>query len=285
MKNKSESAALLEDLKWRGLIHQTTDDARLGPWLAERSRTVYAGFDPTADSLHVGSLHAADDAAAVSAGRASADRGGRRRDRHDRRSQRQERGAQPAVARSSSRATSPAWQRRCGGSSTSTPAPHAALLVNNYDWTAPFSYLEFLRDVGKNFPVNVMLAKDSVKSRLGRGDDDAGISYTEFSYMLLQAYDFVHLHEQSRLRAAGRRQRPVGQHHRRHRPGPADARRAAVRPHLPAAHQERRHEDGQDRERRRLAVGRADEPLRVLSVLDQRRRRRRGQVPAVADRA
>ena len=75
--------------------------------------------------------------------------------------------------------------------------PHAAMLVNNYDWTGPFSYLEFLRNVGKNFPVNVMLAKDSVKSRLGRDDCDAsaGMSYTEFSYMLLQAYDFVHLYD------------------------------------------------------------------------------------------
>jgi tyrosyl-tRNA synthetase len=75
---------------------------------------------------------------------------------------------------------------------------NAATLVNNHDWIGPFSFLEFLRDVGKNFPVNVMLAKDSVKSRLGREDsgaDAAGLSYTEFSYMLLQAYDFVHLHE------------------------------------------------------------------------------------------
>jgi tyrosyl-tRNA synthetase len=69
-----------------------------------------------------------------------------------------------------------------------------AILVNNYDWVSRFSYLDFLRDVGKNFPVNVMLAKDSVRSRLER--DDGGLSYTEFSYMLLQAYDFVHLHDQ-----------------------------------------------------------------------------------------
>jgi tyrosyl-tRNA synthetase len=74
----------------------------------------------------------------------------------------------------------------------------SALLVNNYDWTGQWTYLEFLRDVGKNFPVNVMLAKDSVKSRLSRGDvadPQTGMSYTEFSYMLLQAYDFVHLYE------------------------------------------------------------------------------------------
>lgn len=68
-----------------------------------------------------------------------------------------------------------------------------AVLVNNFDWMSGFSYLEFLRDVGKNFPVNVMLSKDSVRSRLER--DDTGLSYTEFSYMLLQAYDFVHLHD------------------------------------------------------------------------------------------
>lgn len=71
---------------------------------------------------------------------------------------------------------------------------NSALLVNNHDWMGPKGYLEFLRDVGKHFPVNVMLAKDSVKSRLQR--DDAGLSYTEFSYMLLQAYDFAHLHKE-----------------------------------------------------------------------------------------
>jgi tyrosyl-tRNA synthetase len=68
------------------------------------------------------------------------------------------------------------------------------VLVNNYDWMSRFSFLEFLRDVGKNCPVNVMLGKDSVRSRLER--TDSGLSYTEFSYMLLQAYDFVHLHDQ-----------------------------------------------------------------------------------------
>ena len=71
--------------------------------------------------------------------------------------------------------------------------PHPAILVNNYDWMNQFGFLDFLRDIGKNFPVNVMLAKDSVKSRLER--TDSGLSYTEFSYMLLQAYDFVYLNE------------------------------------------------------------------------------------------
>jgi tyrosyl-tRNA synthetase len=71
--------------------------------------------------------------------------------------------------------------------------PNSAVLVNNFDWMGQFSYLDFLRDVGKHFPVNVMLTKDSVRSRLER--TDAGLSYTEFSYMLLQAYDFVYLNE------------------------------------------------------------------------------------------
>ncbi len=70
----------------------------------------------------------------------------------------------------------------------------SAILVNNFDWMQPFSFLDFLRDVGKHFPVNVMMSKDSVKARLERSD--SGLSYTEFSYMLLQAYDFVHLYDQ-----------------------------------------------------------------------------------------
>jgi tyrosyl-tRNA synthetase len=70
----------------------------------------------------------------------------------------------------------------------------SAIVVNNFDWMSRFGYLDFLRDVGKHFPVNVMLAKESVKARLER--TDSGLSYTEFSYMLLQAYDFVHLAEQ-----------------------------------------------------------------------------------------
>ena len=154
---------------------------------------------------------------------------------------------------------------------------NAAVLVNNFDWIGPFSYLEFLRDVGKNFPVNVMLAKDSVKSRLGRDDasDQAGMSYTEFSYMLLQAYDFVHLYDEygCELQVGGsdqwgnitagidlaRRMRSVQLYGLT----------------CPLLTKSRRHEDGQDRDGRGLALGRADQPVPVLPVLDQRRRRRR----------
>ena len=136
---------------------------------------------------------------------------------------------------------------------------NSALLVNNYDWMGRFGYLEFLRDIGKHFPVNVMLAKDSVKARLER--TDAGLSYTEFSYMLLAGLRFRLPERTLWLRTAGRRQRPMGQHHGRHRPGPADPRRAAPGHHLPAVDEVRRHEDGQDRVRVALALGRQDQPL------------------------
>ena len=89
-----------------------------------------------------------------------------------------------------------------------------ARLVDNADWTAPVSYLDFLRDIGKHFSVNQMVAKESVRARME--DREAGISYTEFSYMLLQAFDFYRPLPRLQLRTANRRQRPVGQHHRRH---------------------------------------------------------------------
>ncbi len=183
---------LLDDLRWRGLVHQTTDDAGLAAWLETKSRAVYAGFDPTADSLHVGSLlpvlllrrfqQAGHKPIAVVGGATGmiGDPSGKSQERN--------------------LLSAEAIERNLAGLREQMQrfldfdaGPHAAMLVNNYEWTGPFSYLEFLRDVGKNFPVNVMLAKDSVKSRLER--DDAGLSYTEFSYMLLQAYDFVHLYD------------------------------------------------------------------------------------------
>jgi tyrosyl-tRNA synthetase len=183
---------LLDDLRWRGLVHQTTDDEGLGKWLDEKPRGVYAGFDPTADSLHVGSLlplmllrrfqQVGHRPIAVVGGATGmiGDPSGKS----------QERNLLSAEAIEENVAGLRAQMQRFLDFDASSSA---AVLVNNHDWIGRFSYLEFLRDVGKNFPVNVMLAKDSVKSRLGR--DDAGLSYTEFSYMLLQAYDFVHLSE------------------------------------------------------------------------------------------
>jgi tyrosyl-tRNA synthetase len=188
---------LLDDLRWRNLIHQTTDDAGLSAWLAEKPRTVYAGFDPTADSLHIGHLLpllmlrrfqlAGHTPIAVVGGATGmiGDPSGKSAERNLL--------SREDLARN---VAGMHEQMRCF---LDFDAPrNAAQLVNNFDWIGPFSYLEFLRDVGKNFPVNVMLAKDSVKSRLGRDDsggDAGGLSYTEFSYMLLQAYDFVYLYD------------------------------------------------------------------------------------------
>ena len=89
-----------------------------------------------------------------------------------------------------------------------------ARLVDNASWTANVSFLDFLRDIGKHFSVNQMVAKESVRARME--DREVGISYTEFSYMLLQAFDFMVLTPRPQLRTANRRQRSVGQHHRRH---------------------------------------------------------------------
>jgi tyrosyl-tRNA synthetase len=189
---------LLDDLRWRGLVHQTTDDAGLAAWLEEKPRTVYAGFDPTADSLHVGNLvgllllrrfQLVGHKPIAVVGGATGMIG-------DPSGKSQERNLLSVDALAHNVASLREQMQRF---LEFDAVSNAAVLVNNYDWTGPFSYLEFLRDVGKNFPVNVMLAKDSVKSRLGRdagGADVGGMSYTEFSYMLLQAYDFVHLYDE-----------------------------------------------------------------------------------------
>jgi tyrosyl-tRNA synthetase len=186
---------LLDDLRWRGLVQQTTDDASLGTWLDERPRTVYAGFDPTADSLHVGSLlpllllrrfqQAGHKPVAVVGGATGmiGDPSGKSQERNL---------LSPELIAHNVDGLRVQMRRFLDF----TPGPQAAELVNNFDWVGPWTYLEFLRDVGKNFPVNVMLKKDSIAQRLQR--DDAGMSYTEFSYMLLQAYDFVYLYDQFR---------------------------------------------------------------------------------------
>jgi len=183
---------LLAELRWRNLINQTTDDAGLGAWLADRPRTVYAGFDPTADSLHVGHLMAlmilrrfqkAGHRPIALVGGATGMIG-------DPSGKSEERNLRSVEVLGANVA---AIERQLRRFLDFQPGPAAALLVNNYDWMGRFGYLEFLRDVGKHFPVNVMLAKDSVRSRLER--TDSGLSYTEFSYMLLQAYDFVYLYD------------------------------------------------------------------------------------------
>jgi len=181
---------IFAELTWRGLLNQSTDDQHLAAWLMEKPRSVYIGFDPTADSLHVGHLlqvmtlrrfQRAGHRPIPLVGGATGmigDPSGKSAERNL---------LSVEVLRANVAAMEKQLRRfldfDCGATS--------ALMVNNYDWMGQFSYLEFLRDVGKHFPVNVMLGKDSVKSRLERAD--SGLSYTEFSYMLLQAYDFVHL--------------------------------------------------------------------------------------------
>ena len=95
-------------------------------------------------------------------------------------------------------------------------------MVNNYDWTASLSAIDFLRDIGKHFPVNRMLARDVVRRRL-----EAGISYTEFSYVLLQSMDFLNLYRDHGVTLQFGGVRPVGQHHRRRRADPPGRRRHA----------------------------------------------------------
>ena len=192
---------IFAELSWRELINQTTDDANLPRWLAEKPRTVYVGFDPTADSLHVGHLVAltvlrrfqqAGHRPIVLVGGATGMIG-------DPSGKSEERNLLSVETLRANLAGMESQLRRfldfdCGNS---------ALLLDNHQWMGRFGYLEFLREVGKHFPVNVMLTKDSVRNRLERSE--AGLSYSEFSYMLLQAYDFVHLyqHHGCELQAGG----------------------------------------------------------------------------------
>ncbi len=187
------SPNIVAELSWRGLINQTTDDANLPKFLAEKPRTVYAGFDPTGESLQVGNLvalmilrrfqQAGHRPIALLGGATGmiGDPSGKSEERK-------------LLSVESLRANIAGMEPQLRRFLDFDCGPQSAILVNNYDWMGKFGYLEFLRDVGKHFPVNVMLAKDSVRSRLDR--NEAGMSYTEFSYMLLQAYDFVHLYEQ-----------------------------------------------------------------------------------------
>jgi tyrosyl-tRNA synthetase len=178
---------ILDELQSRGLVQDTTDRNELAQLLSGSGVAFYAGYDPTSTSLHVGSLvpiivqyrlQQAGHKPYVLVGGATGmvgDPSGKSAERQllD----------QDTLARNAQSIRDQLSRFLDFGSTLS-----GAVLVNNYDWFAPISYLEFLRDVGKHLTVNYMIAKDSVRSRLE--DRDQGISYTEFSYMLLQAYDF-----------------------------------------------------------------------------------------------
>lgn len=182
---------LIADLEARGLVHDTTDLAALRARLAEGPIGLYIGFDPTADSLHVGHLvgqlfmrrfqmagHRPFPLAGGATGMIG-DPGGRSEERN-------------LLDDETLRHNVERIKAQLSKLLDFEPGPYQATLVNNADWTTSVSMLEFLRDVGKHFTINQMIAKDSVRSRI---DSEHGISYTEFSYMLLQANDFRHLYE------------------------------------------------------------------------------------------
>jgi len=178
---------LLEDLRWRGLLAQSTDESALLESL-KKPITLYVGFDPTAPSLHVGNLvvllvlrrfQLAGHTPIALVGGATGlvgDPSGKNEERT-----------------LNSTEIVEGWVNRIRTQVSSfldfSEAKNKAIVVNNLDWTSPLSAIEFLRDIGKHFSVNQMLSKDSVSARLEGG----GISYTEFSYQVLQSYDFLEL--------------------------------------------------------------------------------------------
>lgn len=181
---------ILDELRWRGLLADCTDEVALGAKLSSGTITLYCGFDPTADSLHVGHLVpllalrrfqlCGHQPIAVAGGATGSigDPSGKSEERQLLTA------AQIAHNVASVR---PQLARLLDFDAKENPAR----LVDNAEWTVGWSYLEFLRDIGKHFTVNQMVAKESVRARME--DREVGISYTEFSYMLLQAMDYYHL--------------------------------------------------------------------------------------------
>ena len=182
----------VEELEWRGMIHDITPDTE--KVLKETSTAGYIGFDPTADSLHIGSLvqimilmhfqRAGHSPIALIGGATGmiGDPSGKSQERN--------------------LLDKETLKKNVEGIETQLShfldfnknSPNAARLVNNYDWMSDFSLIDFSRDIGKHLTVNYMMAKDSVKKRL-RSNTKEGISFTEFSYQLIQGYDFLHLYE------------------------------------------------------------------------------------------
>ncbi|HKY39971.1 MAG TPA: tyrosine--tRNA ligase [Polyangiaceae bacterium] len=191
---------LLADLEFRGQLYQQTDADGLRKHLAS-PRRVYAGFDPTSDSLGIGNLvpiitlrrfQLAGHTPFVVMGGGTGMIG----DPSGKSAERQ-------IMTAEQVARNVAGQRGVYERVLSFDGPSGAKLVNNLDWLGQLGFIEALRDIGKHFSVNMMIQKDSVKERLSNRDQ--GISYTEFSYMLLQAYDFSYLleHHDVTIQAAG----------------------------------------------------------------------------------
>jgi tyrosyl-tRNA synthetase len=179
----------LDELNWRGLLHQTTGGDELQQHLASGSRIAYCGFDPTKDALTIGNYmpikmlrhwQLAGHTPIVLMGGGTGligDPSGKDAERQ--------------LLSKEQVAKNIEGQLRCFSKVLDFEGDHAAVIVNNADWLCELGFLDVLRDVGKYFSVNTMIQKDSVKDRLHNREQ--GISYTEFSYMILQAYDFLHL--------------------------------------------------------------------------------------------
>ena len=183
---------IIEELEWRDLISDCTDREGLQESLAKGPITLYCGFDPTADSLHVGSLVpllalrrfqlCGHHPIAVAGGATGSigDPSGKTAERQ-------------LLTHELLKANIEGVKVQLGSFMEFEGVENAAQLVDNADWTAPLSFLDVLRDIGKHFKVNAMVSKESVRARME--DRDVGISYTEFSYMILQALDFHYLCE------------------------------------------------------------------------------------------
>ena len=183
----------VEELTWRGMIHTVMPGAE--EHLMESMRSAYVGFDPTADSLHIGNLvpimllahyqRCGHKPVALVGGATGmiGDPSGKSNERNllDEKTLRHN---QDAIK-----------GQLAHFLDFESNASNAAELVNNYDWMKDFSFLEFIRDVGKHITVNYMMAKDSVKNRIS-SDSSEGMSFTEFTYQMVQGYDFLHLYRE-----------------------------------------------------------------------------------------
>ncbi|HAM72634.1 MAG TPA: tyrosine--tRNA ligase [Verrucomicrobiales bacterium] len=184
---------ILEDLQWRGLVADSTDMPELTRRVATGPITLYCGFDPTADSLHVGNLvpllalrrfqlfghHPI--ALAGGATGSIGDPSGKSQERQ-------------LLTRETLSANIASVKVQLAKLLDFEVPANPARLLDNATWTAPVTFIDFLRDIGKHFSVNMMIGKESVRARME--DRETGISYTEFSYMLLQAFDFYHLRKE-----------------------------------------------------------------------------------------
>ncbi|AEN87321.1 MULTISPECIES: tyrosine--tRNA ligase [Priestia] len=180
---------ILQDLEFRGLINQQTDEKGLSELLSKESVRLYCGFDPTADSLHIGHMlpvlilrrfqQAGHQPIALVGGGTGliGDPSGKKAERT-----------------LNEKETVALFSERIKGQLSRfldfEEGENAAVIANNYDWIGKLDVITFLRDIGKNFGINYMMAKDSVQSRI-----ESGISFTEFSYMILQSYDFLNLYQ------------------------------------------------------------------------------------------